>query len=320
MSRRELSQVGGAADCEEEGDTTKVTVATDEPGANTKGPYWVRAVDRTVQLLEVIADDGGRGKALAEVARRAGMPEPSALRYLSTLVRRGLLEREGKGEQSRYRLGLGLFVLAEQAVGKPDIRVLALPHMRWLVERYQETVNLAVFRQARLVIIEVLEGTRSIRQGARVGQQEQLRSTALGKAVLATCSDEEALSLLRLEVLEKSTPHTINTDEGMLRELRGIRSRGYAVDNEEHEIGLRCVAVAIPFRGQSFGLSISGPSHLFSREVVRAVGPDLCNVGAELAARVNSQRNGRDLQRGSSHDGLEHVDALPTGQRRRDQS
>ncbi len=215
------------------------------------------------------------------------MPEPSALRYLSTLVSRGLLEREGKGEQGRYRLGVGLFVLAEQAVGNLDMRVLALPHMRWLVERYEETVYLAVFRQARLVIIEVLEGTRSIRQEARVGQQEQLRSTALGKAILATCSDDEALSLLSLEVLEKSTPRTIHTDEGMLRELRAIRSRGYAVDNEEHEIGLRCVAVAIPYRGQSFGLSMSGPSHLFSREVVREVGASL--VSRRCRARHSGQ-------------------------------
>ena len=290
--------MGGAADCEEEGDATKVTLATDEAGANTRGPYWVRAVDRTVQLLEVIAADGGRGKALAEAARRAGMPEPSALRYLSTLVRRGLLEREGKGEQSRYRLGLGLF-RAGRAGGEParHAAYLRFPICDGWWSAYQETDNLAVFRQARLVIIEVLEGTRSIRQEARVGQQEQLRSTALGKAVLATCSDEEALSLLRLEVLEKATPHTINTDEGMLRELRAIRSRGYAVDNEEHDIGLRCVAVAIPYRGQSFGLSISGPSHLFSREVVREVGPDLCNVGGELAARVNSQRNVTHVQK-----------------------
>jgi IclR family transcriptional regulator, acetate operon repressor len=292
VSRREVSQVSGG-----QGDETTREVESHEPRANTKGQYWVRAVDRTVQLLEVVADDGGSGKALAEIARRVAMPEPSALRYLSTLVSRGLLEREGKGEQGRYRLGVGLFVLAEQAVGNLDMRVLALPHMRWLVERYEETVNLAVFRQAVLVIIEVLEGTRSIRQGARVGQQEQLRSTALGKAILATFSDEEALSLLSVEVLEKSTPRTINTDEGMLRELRAIRSRGYAVDNEEHEVGLRCVAVAIPYRGQSFGLSMSGPSHLFSREVVREAGPALCRVGAELATRVNSQRNVGQVRR-----------------------
>jgi DNA-binding IclR family transcriptional regulator len=253
--------------------------------------YWVRAVDRTVQLLEAVADDGGRGKTLTEVARLAGMPEPSALRYLATLAQRGLVEREGSGEQGRYRIGLGLFGLAERAVGYPDLRAIALPYMHRLLTCYEETVNLALFRHKRLVIIEVLEGLRSIRQGARLGEQDRLRSTALGKAILATNTDEEALSLLRAEPIEQHTPQTITTDEGMLRELRAIRRRGYAVDEEESEIGLRCVGVAILGRpGHAFGLSISGPSHLFTQELVREAGPVLCEISRELTTRLRSNR------------------------------
>jgi IclR family acetate operon transcriptional repressor len=248
--------------------------------------YWVRAVDRTAALLEAIAENG-RDKTLAELARSAGMPEPSALRYLATLVERGLVEREGTGEQSRYRLGLGLFILAERAVGNLDLRSVVRPYMQSLLDRYHETVNLAVFRQRRLVIIEVLEGLRSIHQGARVGEQDRLRSTALGKAILASHSDDEALALLRSEPLVPCTPHTITSDERMLEELRSVRAQGYAIDNEEDEVGLRCVGVA--FRGQQgqlFGLSMSGPSHLFSSDVVRAAGPVLHKVASELSSRL----------------------------------
>jgi DNA-binding IclR family transcriptional regulator len=246
-----------------------------------------------VKLLEAIAEDA-RGKTLGEVARRAEMPEPSALRYLSTLTARGLVEHEGNGESGRYRAGIGLFMLAEHAVGYPDVRSLVLPYMQQLLERYQETVNLAIFRQKRLVIIEVLEGLRSIRQGARVGEQDRLRSTALGKAILATYEDDEALCLLSSEPIERCTPRTITSTDEMLRELGRIRSRGFAVDDEESETGLRCVGVAIRGRpGQSFGLSISGPSNVFSNAVVNQAGPVLYEVGQVLAARLNATRTPR---------------------------
>jgi IclR family acetate operon transcriptional repressor len=256
--------------------------------------YRVRAVDRTMQLLNAVAKDGGRGKTLAEVARSAGVPEPSALRYLATLAAGGFVEHEGSGEHGRYRLGLGVFMLAERAVGNQDLRAIALPHMQRLVERYEETVNLAAFRQKRLVIIEVLEGLRSIRQGARIGEQDQLRSTALGKAILATHSDDEALALLRDEPIEQCTSRTIIKEDQMLAELYATRARGYAIDNEESEIGQRCVGVAIVGRpGQTFGLSISGASHLFSLDVAHDAGPALCTVAQQLSEQLTSRRVAR---------------------------
>jgi len=268
-----------------------VTEELDSGAQSSNGRYWVRAVDRTVRLLEAIGDDGGRGKTLGEVARRASMPEPSAVRYLATLDGLGFVERDGSGEQSRYRLGLGVFVLAERAIGHPDIRALALPHMQRLLDRYGETVNLAVFRHNRLVIIEVLEGVRSIRQGARVGEQDRLRSTALGKAILATYADDEALTMLRSEPNEQLTPRTITDEEGILKELRAIRVQGYAIDDEESEVGLRCVGVAIGGGlRQAFGLSISAPSHLFSPEAAREAGPVLQQVGQKLAGSSGQVR------------------------------
>lgn len=257
-------------------------------GDTANDRYGVRAVERTARLLTGLAEGDGRPKSLSELARHADMPEPTALRYLATLARLGLAEREGSGTDSRYRLGLGVFTLAQRAVGNSDVRATALPYMQSLRERYRETVNLAIFRQHRLLIIEVLEGLRSIRQGARVGEQDRLRSTALGKAVLATYPDDEALSLLRTEPIEHYTPRTIMTDVKMIRELHAIRTRGYAIDDEESETGLRCVGVAIPGRlGTVFGLSISGPSHLFTLKAAHEAGPVLVTVRDELIRQLN---------------------------------
>ena len=263
-----------------------------EPGDKEQAAsrYQVRAVHRTVELLQAVAEDSGRGKTLSALARRARIPEPSALRYLATLVERGLVEYEGSREQGRYRPGIGLFALSEHAIGHPDIRAVALPYMQPLLERYQETVNLAVLRQRRLVIVEVLQGFRSIRQGASIGEQDRLRSSALGKAILATLSDEEALALLHEEPFGRVTSRTITTDVQMLTEIHTIRARGYAIDEEESEIGLWCVGVAIPGRlGQTLGLSISGPSHLFSRDGTSQAGAVLCDVKQKLAVKAQQR-------------------------------
>jgi IclR family acetate operon transcriptional repressor len=269
--------------------------------ANGEGvrQYSVRAVERTAKLLEALAEGNGRPKTLSELAKQAGMPEPTTLRYMATLCRLCLAEHQGDGNLRHYRLGIELFTLAERSVGTPDIRTIALPFMRELRDRYQETVNLAAFRQHRLVIVEALEGLRSIRQGAQVGDQDRLRSTALGKAILASYPDEEALALLREEGPATFTPKTIVTDRAMLRELRTIRDRGYAIDDEESEVGLRCVGIAIQGRRESrFGLSISGPSHLFTLKAAHDAGSVLINVGESVALQLNPGR--AELRRGDA--------------------
>jgi IclR family KDG regulon transcriptional repressor len=275
----------------------KQHVASDPGRRAGERRYWVRSVDRTVRLLYALAEDDGRAKTLGQLADAARMPESSALRYLATLGGLGMIEHEGTGTEGRYRLGLGLFSLAQVAIGNLNVRVVALPFMQQLVDRYGETVNLAVFRHRRLVIIEALEGPRSVRQGARVGERDRLRCTALGKAVLASRPDDEALALLHSEPVERWTERTIVTDEAMLRELHLIREQGYAIDNEESELGLRCVGVAIPHgRGHDFALSISGPSHLFSLDRAREAGPVLVEVARELRRRFQPMAATQDRQ------------------------
>jgi DNA-binding IclR family transcriptional regulator len=274
-----------------------VRVRADElrdDGADGADRYWVRAVDRTIQLLEVLAESDGRTKTLSEVAHLSGMPESSALRYLATLAGRGVVEHDGVGADSRYRLGITLFSLAERALGNTDVRALALPLMQGLLDRFQETVNLAIFRQRRLVIIESLEGLRSIRQGARVGEQDRLRSTALGKAILATYADNEALTLLRAEPVERLTARTITNNEAILDELGVVRDRGYAIDDEESEVGLRCVGVAITSRpGPAYAMSISGPANILTVERAHEAGPALACAGLELRTRLHPRTHPR---------------------------
>src|SRR5262245_40993861 len=125
--------------------------------------YSVAAVDRVAAILGVF--DGKPSWSLAEIARATGLSEPTALRYLSSLTKNGLVERDDAG---RYRLGLRLFRLGQRALGDPDPRKVALPFMERLLERFEETVNLAMRHGDEIVIIEVIEGTRSIKKGATI--------------------------------------------------------------------------------------------------------------------------------------------------------
>jgi DNA-binding IclR family transcriptional regulator len=246
----------------------------------------VQAVVRTVRLLDELAATGAHGATLAELARASALREPTAMRYLATLTRSGLAERDAT--TGRYRLGLRVLVLAERALGDIDPRPIVLPYMEQLRRTYGETVNLAAFREDRIILIEVLEGFGSIRIGAKVGEEDLLHSTALGKAILSRLPRERALALLASRGLSRQTSRSITTMEAIERELEKVRRRGYAIDDEESVEGLRCVGVAILDRRRhpAYGLSISAPATSLSRANVPTVGALLAAVSAKVSQRL----------------------------------
>jgi IclR family acetate operon transcriptional repressor len=211
------------------------------------------------------------------------------MRYLATLAGGDFAERDTA--TGRYRLGLGVLVLSERALGDVDPRPIVLPYMEQLRTSYGHTVNLAAFRENRIVLIEVLEGIRSIRKGARVGEQDALHSTALGKAILAQLPRERAHALLEEQGLHAATDRTLTSIEALEEQFPQIRELGYAVDDEEGEEGLRCVGVAILDRrgAPAYGLSISAPATAFGLDTAAQVGPILARVGATLSKRLGYQ-------------------------------
>ena len=252
----------------------------------------VQAVERTVRLLDALAETGGHGATLADLARASALREPTAMRYLATLARSGLAERDAT--TGRYRLGLRVLVLGERALGDVDPRPIVLPYMEQLRRSYGETVNLAAFREDRIILIEVLEGVGSIRIGAKVGEEDLLHSTALGKAILSRLPRERALALLASRGLSRETARTITSVPEIERELETVSRRGYAIDDEESLDGLRCVGVAILDRrgDPAYGLSLSAPARSLSRESVPKVGSVLAAVSAKVSARLGYSKGG----------------------------
>src|ERR1700722_8177956 len=133
----------------------------------TSDRYSLAGVNRVISLLEAL--DGSAALSLAELSRATRLSEATALRYATSLVTHGLLERDPS--TGRYSLGIRLFQLGEQALRGRDPRAVALPHMRRLLGRFEETLTLAGRFNDELLLIEVIESPRSIRTGASLGER-----------------------------------------------------------------------------------------------------------------------------------------------------
>lgn len=218
----------------------------------------VRMSDRFVAVVESFL--ARPQQTLSEVAAACGMEPSTATRYLRQLVEHGWLERD---ERTRgYTLGVRLIEIGQAARLARPLRRVVLPHMRDLLARFDETINLAVHRSGEVVIIDALESGRSIRRGATVGDRDGWFSSSLGKSILAHLPEHRVLELLAEQPPVRRTSNTLMDRDAILADLAEVRARGYALDDEEAEIGLKCVGVPLrDHRGEvSHALSISGPT------------------------------------------------------------
>ena len=246
--------------------------------------YSISAVNRAVAVIDTVAS--GNGQTLFEVARGASLDEATTLRYLSSLCDHGYVFRDERN--ASYHLGLRLYQLGQQAIGLRDVRKVALPFMERLLERFEETVNLAHARGDSIVIIDVLESRRSIRRGATVGEPDLWHASALGKAILAAAGVEDAWRVLTGVERPRYTTRTLVGIDELLDDLAEVRQRGYAIDDEEYEDGLRCVAAAInDRRGRPvYAVSISGVAGRMPPAVTEEMGEAVLEVAEAISEEL----------------------------------
>ncbi len=241
----------------------------------------VQSVHRALDLLEVVAARGGT-LTIGEIAAVAAVPLPTAHRLLATLVDRGYMRQT---PDRRYALGFRLVPLGASAnsmVGAGAERVLGR-----VVDALGETANLAMLDGDRVAYVAQVPGRHSMRMFTEVGRRVHPHCTAVGKALLSVSSDDDVRALLGRTGLPRHTSHTLTSADQFLDQLVEVRERGYALDEGEQEVGVRCVAVRVPGATLQMALSVSGPAPRMTDELLAEAVPVLRSAADELAATLS---------------------------------
>ncbi len=246
----------------------------------------VQSVGRSFELLELLADAAGE-VTLSELACRSGLPAPTIHRLLRTLAAGGYVRQEAS---RRYALGPRLIRLGE-AAGRM-LGTWARPHLTHLMNTLGETANLALLDGDQVVYVAQVPSRHAMRMFTEVGRHVALHCTGVGKALLAQKSDSEVTAILERTGMPAQTPSTITGTAKLLAELEAIRARGYAVDDGEQEIGVRCIAVTMPGTSTPTAISVSGPAARVTDEVVAEAAPLLQQVAAKLSAELSYYEKG----------------------------
>jgi DNA-binding IclR family transcriptional regulator len=252
------------------------------------------SLDKALQIIAVVAAEGEIG--VRKLAERTGFPPSTIHRILAVLLRNHYLDQDRTSKE--YRLSVRFLELAAQARGNWSIGAAARPVMQRLMEESEETVNLVVYDDMRAVYVEgVSHGGSLLRMFTQVGASVELYCTGVGKAYLATLEEADALAYFRRAERITYTANTIVEEEAFLRELAVIRAQGFAMDNQEKEKWVRCVATVIPHgHPPTWGLSLSGPSSRLTVAKAVKLGPIVCEAAAEIAARLGISSGGSQTQ------------------------
>jgi IclR family transcriptional regulator, acetate operon repressor len=252
----------------------------------------VQSVQRAFELLELMERAGGE-IGLSEAAAESGMPLPTIHRLLQTLVSGGYVRQQ---PSRRYALGPRLIPLgdrAQQLVGR-----WALSYLAAIVQTTGETANMAMLDGDMVIYVAQAPSRHTMRMFTEIGRRVALHCTGVGKVLLAQMSDEQAREVLKRTGLAAQTSQTITDIDELLEQLETIRETGYAIDDGEQEVGVRCVAVPVPHRTLMTSLSVSGPESRVTRESVAEIAQVLreaaAALGADLVAEEGAAATGRN--------------------------
>ena len=244
----------------------------------------VQSLDRALNLLELVA--ASDGISLTDLSQRAGIAPSTAHRLLMTLQAHGFVDY--REEAGHWLIGVEAFRAGNAFVRRTKVADMGRAVMRRLMESCGETVNLAIEQDGDVVFISQVETHEPIRAFFRPGTRGPAHASGIGKALLAEHTDETVRRLLQRKGLPGFTPKTIVEPEQLFGELAEIRKRGWSLDDEERNLGMRCVAAAIynEFGEAIAGVSISGPVVRMSDERVGELGPQVKRAAAEITESV----------------------------------
>lgn len=256
----------------------------EKDGIETSGPEkggTVQAVERALELLELLAAHP-QGARLADLAQGTGLAPSTAHRLLTTLERRGFAQF---GTTNRHwHIGRKAFTVGIAYTRWQSFIAAATPFLRRLRDLSRETANLGVLEEGEVITVAQVESREIIRAIASPGGRAPVMNSGMGKAIIASWPDEAIEALVQRHGLRPATEHSLRTRAAVKAEIGQTRARGYAFDNEEFTIGMRCVAAVVwsPFGEPVGALSVSALAARLRQEDMAAMGENVRRLAAEL--------------------------------------
>lgn len=224
----------------------------------TESQNPIQVVDRLFQVIETMSVTGDIG--LIELSNILGLHKSTTHRLLNSLVYMKYAKQDEV--TGKYLLTFKFLEISNRIVGRTDIFSLAHPYLKKLSVQTGETIHLVQREGTEAIYIDKVESNvNSVRMGSKVGSIIPLYCSGVGKAILASMTDDEVKAIWQQSKIRKLTPHTITTLKDLFKRLEEVRQRGYAIDDEENEEGVRCIAACIlDYKGVSaYAFSLSAP-------------------------------------------------------------
>jgi IclR family transcriptional regulator, acetate operon repressor len=248
----------------------------------------VKSLARGLALLERLAECE-RGVALVDLAQRAGLAASTTHRLLSTLEKMGYVYQAG--DLGYWFVGVKTFTVGAAFLAHRDMLGQAHAFLRRLMEESGETANLAVLDDSEAVFVAQVQCREMMRMIVKLGSRIPLHASGVGKALLAAMPENQVSAILHKRGLQRITANTIDTPAALRAALNEVRRRGYAVDNEEHALGLRCIAAPIydEHCDPLAALSISGPKSRISDERLFELGALVSRTATEITRALGGR-------------------------------
>ncbi|WP_439374363.1 IclR family transcriptional regulator [Bradyrhizobium sp. DASA03120] len=245
----------------------------------------VQSVDRALSILETLAEDD-EGYRLSDLAVRTGLSPSTVHRLLATLESRRFVQFDRA--ESKWHVGARSFTVGASFARRRNFSAQAVPYLRKLRDLTRETANLAVVDDEFIIVLTRMESREIMRSLTQMGGRVPMVTSGVGKAVLATYSDEDVGAVIRHHGMPRLTEKSIVRPSDLFRELEKIRKQGFAIDDEEACMGLRCIAAVVynDCAEPLAAISVSGMTSRLTDDRLPEIGQIVRDVAGELTVAL----------------------------------
>ncbi len=250
-------------------------------------PSSVQVLDRSLKLLDLVASSDGA--ALTDLSDQSGMAPSTVHRLLTSLANHGMVAHDA--ETGAWTIGLKAFEIGNAFLRFRKLGTISRPFLKHLMEHSGETANIGIEDGGDVVFISQVESHAPMRAFFRPGRRGPIHASGIGKAILSTWGDAEIERLLSTHTLPRFTEKTRDTLPKLITDLETIRTRGWSIDDEEHTLGMRCLAAPIfnEYGEAIAGISVSGPAVRLPDGKLEELGP-VVRAAAEGVTRAMGGR------------------------------